>query len=112
MCQEILFQCLIDRPRIDRTKIIIILLPIRSKERGVLRVWTIPAATLPSCQCKKTFAFYLLKHELLDSKIKKHLNTQATILRLAIILTAALWALVSIIAYGVLWPSYFHTSKK
>ena len=50
---------------------------------------------------------------LLGSKNKKHLrgSTQATIHPLAIILTVALWALVSITAYGsivgaVLWPSY------
>ena len=45
----------------------------------------------------------------MGSKHKKHLrgSTQATIHLLAIILTTALWALVSIAAYrGILWPSY------
>ena len=44
----------------------------------------------------------------LGSKSNKHLrgSTQATIHPLAIILTAALWALVSMTAWGVLWSSY------
>ena len=47
----------------------------------------------------------------LGSKNKKHLrgSTEATIHPLDIILSVALWALVSVIAYiarGVLWPPY------
>ena len=74
------------------------LLPAGSEERGVLGVGSIPVAILPSCQDIKTA---LHKHDIwLGSKNKKHPrgSTQATILPLAIILTAALQALVSMIA--------------
>ena len=63
---------------------------------------------LPSCQDMKTIKLLLHKHEysriVKKKKKKKNLrgSSQATILPLAIILTTALWALVSIIASGVL----------
>ena len=64
-------------------------------------VRSIPVVILLSCQDMKNIALQLHKHEYSwVVKIKKHLkgSTQATILPLAITVTAALWALVSIIA--------------
>ena len=77
------------------------LLPTGSEERGVFRVWSIPVRILPFSLELKTLALQLHKHEYgWRVKNKKHLRgrTQATIQPLAIILTAALWALVSILA--------------
>ena len=77
------------------------LLPTGSEEREVLGVGSIPVAILPSCHDMKTIAILLHKHEYnWVVKIRNNLggSIQATILPLAIILTAALWALVSMIA--------------
>ena len=77
------------------------LLPTGSEERGVVGVGSILVAIHPSCQNMKTIALYLHRYEYSwVEKIKKHLrgSTQDTTLSLIIILTAALWALVSIIA--------------
>ena len=76
------------------------LLPAGSEEKEVLGVGSIPVAILPSCQYHN-IASYFHRHEYsLGSENKKHLrgSTQGTILPLAIILTMALWALVSITA--------------
>ena len=55
------------------------LLPIRSEERGVLRVGSIPVAIILSCQGMKTIALELCKHEY--SWIVKIRNTSEAVLR-------------------------------
>ena len=76
------------------------LLPTGSEEREVLGHRSIPVAILPTCQYMKMMHHNYIDMNIVGSKHKKHLggSTQATIHPLAIILTAALWALVSMTA--------------
>ena len=84
----------IPRPRV--------LLPTGSEEREVFGVESIFVAILPSCQYMKILHYNCTDMNITGSKNKKHLrgSTQAIIHPLGIILTAALWALVSIMALG------------
>ena len=77
-----------------------LLLPSGNEERGVFGFGSIPVALFPSCHYVKILYHNCIDVNIVGNKNKKHLrgSTQATIHPLAIILTAALWALVSITA--------------
>ena len=88
MCQRVVPECFND------------LLTTGSEEREVLGVGSILVAVLPSWQDMISLHYNCINMNIIGSKNKKHVrgSIQATIHPLAIILTAALCALVSIIA--------------